>query len=606
MGASEQLALLAAASPKTAAIALPQLEVCPVRLFPAVDPSSPDLRSPDHYLWWLARTQWRDLVAGASYGVLWMGSLAALPLVLGEAVGSAEQRQPIGVLAWSGGILALGVLAALAGVMRHRRAVTNYLLAASRTQQLIIRCAARLGADLPRHVAAGEVASLSATDVDRIGSTFDVIGRFAGAIFTYLAVTAVLFWMAPAFGLVALIGGPLTLASLLACLGPLAQRQRAQREAIALASGQAVDVVGGLRVLRGLGGEAMFASRFAVAAARVRVAMYRTAQMAAVLTALEALVPGSFLVAVTWLGARMAEAGKADAGELVTVYAFAAFLLVPLSTFGEVAQRMSAGRVAARRVLSVLRRQRELADERVAESAPPAPSELATGVLEDTLTGARIEPGRLVAITSSDAESLTGLVERLGRYIDPSFGDQVTLGGRSLSDLPLELVRETILVVDRDATLLAGTVGDNLDPPAPGPGQPRPSLAQAVRAAEAQEIVAELAGGMSHVLPEKGRSVSGGQRQRLVLARALRVGAPILVLEEPTSAVDTFTESMVVKNLRELRSGLTTVVMTTSPLLMESADTVLVLDRKVVASGTHHQLLESEPLYRTLLERELV
>ena len=178
------------------------------------------------------------------------------------------------------------------------------------------------------------MASLSATDVDRIGSTFDVTGRFAGAIFTYLAVTAVLFVMAPAFGLVAIIGGPLTLGSLLACLGPLGRRQQAQREAIALASGQAVDVVAGLRVLRGLGGEAMFSSRFAIAAGRVRVAMNRTAQMAAVICAVEALVPGSFLVAVSWLGARMAEQGKAGAGELVTVYAFAAFLLVPLATFG--------------------------------------------------------------------------------------------------------------------------------------------------------------------------------------------------------------------------------------------------------------------------------
>lgn len=577
-----------------------------MRLVPAVDPGRPDLRSPDRFLWWLARAQWQNLLAGATYGVLWMGALAGLPLVLGAAVGAAAQRNPAGVLAWSAGILGLGVFAAVAGMMRHRRAVTNYLLAASRTQQLIIRCAARLGADLPRHVAAGEVASLSATDVDRIGSTFDVTGRFAGSVFTYLAVTAVLFVMAPAFGLVALIGGPLTLVSLLACLRPLARRQRAQREAIAVASGQAVDVVGGLRVLRGLGGEAMFASRFAVAAAQVRVAMNRTAQMAAVLNALEALVPGSFLVAVTWLGARMAEQGKAGAGELVTVYAFAAFLLVPLATFGEAAQSGSAGRVAAGRVLTVLRRERELRDHEPAFGAVrPTPAELAQGVLCDTLTGVAIAAGSLVAITSGDSDALTELADRLGRYVDPPAGSQVTLEGRSLADLPLELVRETILVVDRDSTLLAGSLTSNLDPQGTEPSGPRPGVREAVRAAHAHDIISGLAGGMSHVLPEKGRSVSGGQRQRLVLARALRAGAPILVLEEPTSAVDTYTESVVVENLRALRSGLTTVVMTTSPLLMESADTVLVLDGPVVASGTHHQLLEQEPLYRTLLEREL-
>ncbi|MGH7641600.1 MAG: ABC transporter transmembrane domain-containing protein [Candidatus Dormibacteria bacterium] len=577
-----------------------------MRLVPAVDPGLPDLRSSDHFLWWLARAQWQNLVAGATYGVLWMGSLAAIPVVLGEAVAAAASRHAVGVLAWSGGILALGTFAALTGVMRHRRAVTNYLLAASRTQQLIIRCATRLGASLPRHVAAGEVASLSATDVDRIGSTFDVTGRFAGAVFTYLAVTAVLFVMAPPFGLVAVVGGPLTLASLLACLGPLARRQRAQREATAVASGQAVDVVGGLRVLRGLGGEAMFASRFAIASGQVRDAMYRTAQMAAVLTALEALVPGSFLVAVTWLGARMAEEGKAGPGELVTVYAFAAFLLVPLATFGEAALSVSAGRVAARRVLTVLQRERDLTEVPATGVTPAIPADLARGILEDTTTGARIEPGKLVAVTSSDTEELTELAERLGRYTDPAPGEEVKLGGWSLGDLPLAVVRETILVVDRDAVLLAGTVRDNLDPAIPGPRPGRPSVAAAVRAAEAHEIVGGLVGGMNHLLPEKGRSVSGGQRQRLVLARALRVGAPILVLEEPTSSVDTFTESVVVENLRVLRGGLTTVVMTSSPLLMESADQVLVLDRRVVASGTHRQLLESEPRYRTLLERELI
>ncbi|MGC1184537.1 MAG: ABC transporter ATP-binding protein [Candidatus Dormiibacterota bacterium] len=577
-----------------------------MRLVPAADPGTPDLRSPDRFLWWLARAQMPNLIEGATYGVLWMGALAALPLILGEAVEAAAQRRPGEVLLWSGALLALGVFAALTGVMRHRRAVTNYLLAASRTQQLIIRCAARLGADLPRHVAAGEVASLSATDVDRIGSTFDVTGRFAGSIFTYLAVTVVLFVMSPAFGLVALIGGPLTLLSLLACLRPLARRQRQQREAIALASGQAVDVVGGLRVLRGLGGEAMFAARFALAAARVRDAMNRTAQMAAVLNALEALVPGGFLVAVTWIGARMAEQGRAGPGELVTVYAFAAFLLVPLATFGEAAQSGSAGRVAARRVLTVLQRERELRDHQPEFGAAlPTASELSQGVLHDELTGARIEPGRLVAITSSDSEALTELADRLGRYVDPPAGARVTLAGRSLDALPLDLVRETILVVDRDATLLAGPLSSNLDPKGAESAGTRPTVRSAIRAAHAEDIVAGLSGGMNHTLPEKGRSVSGGQRQRLVLARALRAGSPILVLEEPTSAVDTYTESLVVENLRAIRTGLTTVVMTTSPLLMEGADQVLVLDGEIVAAGSHHQLLDQEPLYRTLLEREL-
>ena len=573
----------------------------------AVDPGKPDLRSPDHFLWWLARAQRVNLITAACYGVLWMGCLAAIPIVLGDAVGAAAQRRAGEVLAWSGVILILGLCAAFFGIMRHRRAVTNYLRAATRTQQLIIRCAARLGGELARQVAAGEVASLSATDVDRIGFAFDMTGIFAGAAVTYVGVTAVMFVLAPAFGLVALVGGPLTLASLLACLRPLARRQQDQRAAISAASDQAVDVVVGLRALRGLGGEEMFASRFALAAGRVRTTMSRTAQMVAVLTALEALVPGGFLVAVTWIGARMAAQGKVGPGELVTVYAFAAFMLLPLSIFGQAAQSWSAGRVAAGRVLTVLERERSLVP--VGDPGAgrlPSVAELAGGTLEDSLSGARIQPGRLVAITSSDPDELTDLADRLGRYSDPPAGQSVTLGKWDLSALPLELVRETILVVDRESALLAGTVRDNLDPPAPASGASRPTLPRAVHAAEADEIISDLPEGLEQVLPERGRSVSGGQRQRLVMARALRTGAPILVLEEPTSAVDSQTEAMMAANLKELRSGQTTVVMTTSPMLMESADEVLVLQgRALVASGSHTQLLAGDPAYRSLLEREL-
>ncbi len=224
----------------------------------------------------------------------------------------------------------------------------------------------------------------------------------------------------------------------------------------------------------------------------------------------------------------------------------------------------------------------------------------------DSLSGARIEPGRLVAITSSDPDELTDLADRLGRYSDPPPGHSVTLGTWDLRALPLELVRESILVVDRESALLAGTVRDNLDPPTPSSREPRPTLADAVHAAEADEILSGLREGLEEVLPERGRSVSGGQRQRLVMARALRIGAPILVLEEPTSAVDSHTEAMMAAKLKDLRSGQTTVVMTTSPMLMETADEVLVLEgQAVVASGSHMQLLAGDSRYRSLLEREL-
>ncbi|MGH7698447.1 MAG: ABC transporter transmembrane domain-containing protein, partial [Candidatus Dormibacteria bacterium] len=235
-----------------------------MRALPAAEPGVPDLRSPRRFLLWVGRAQWPTLLGAALWGMAWMTSLASIPLLLGAGIEAAARRQPDLVLSWSAAILGAGVVAAIAGMMRHRRAVLNYLRAAACTQQLIIRQAARLGGDLPRQVAAGEVASLSATDVDRIGDVFDVFGRFAGSVLTYLAISGVLFWESPEFGLVALLGGPITLAALVIYLRPLGRRQTVQREATAVASGLAVDVVGGLRVLRGLGGESVFQGRFGV------------------------------------------------------------------------------------------------------------------------------------------------------------------------------------------------------------------------------------------------------------------------------------------------------------------------------------------------------
>ncbi|MGH7611855.1 MAG: ATP-binding cassette domain-containing protein, partial [Candidatus Dormibacteria bacterium] len=330
--------------------------------------------------------------------------------------------------------------------------------------------------------------------------------------------------------------------------------------------------------------------------------MAATAAMLAVLRALEVLVPGVFLVAVTWLGVGLAESHHFAAGQLVTVYAFAASLIVPLAIFGETAQQWSAGRVAAGRVISVLRLERDLPTlpEPVALEAP-----VAGLALFDSLSGLRVEPGRLTAVTGEDLAALSQLADRLGRYSDPPAGEEVLIGRQRLADLPLSLVRRAVVVVDREARLLAGRLSDGLDlPPAEGPGTRRPSLAACLRAADATEILSGLPGGLDYVIPERGRTLSGGQRQRLVLARALRTNPPVLVLDQPTSAVDTHTEASIVERLAQLRAGRTTVVVTSSPLMLERAERVVLIEGRVLAEGTHAELMAREPRYRAQLARE--
>ncbi|WP_158806466.1 ATP-binding cassette domain-containing protein, partial [Streptomyces sp. NRRL WC-3774] len=131
------------------------------------------------------------------------------------------------------------------------------------------------------------------------------------------------------------------------------------------------------------------------------------------------------------------------------------------------------------------------------------------------------------------------------------------------------------------------------------------SAAAAIHAAVADDIVQGLPDGLDSAMDAQARNLSGGQRQRIRLVRALLADPEILLAVEPTSALDAHTEALVTERLREARDGRTTAVTTTSPLVLDHADTVLYLvDGKLAASGTHQQLLTTEPGYRALVARD--
>jgi ABC-type multidrug transport system fused ATPase/permease subunit len=565
-----------------------------VRHLPLEHPGTADHRSPGRLLWWLALGQWQTLVGGMVFGIIWMSSQAVMPAVIGRAIDKGvAARDPDELLKWSLVLLFLGLVQAAAGIMRHRFAVTSWLIAAYRTVQLVTRQTVNLGGALPRKVSTGEVVAIGTSDLSHLGQVMDVSARFAGAIVSFLVVSVILLTTSVTLGLVVLLGVPLLMLLVGPLLSPLQERSARQRSLMGSLSNTASDIVGGLRVLRGIGGEQVFHDRYRRESQQTRRAGVEVARLQSVLEALQVFLPGVFVVVVVWLGARYAVAGTISPGELVAFYGYAAFLMIPLRTATEYAKKFIRARVSARRVCHVLALTPDVVEPTVVAPSPAVGSDL-----HDVRSGLHVRAGRLTAIVSEQPDESAALADRLGLCAaEPD--DDVRLGDVPLTLLHRAEVRRRIVVSDTAATLFSGRLADRLDVNGTG------DVDRALDTASAGDILEALPEGLETVVAERGRTFSGGQRQRLVLARALTGDPEILLLAEPTSAVDAHTEARIAARLRRHRTGRTTVVTTSSPLLLDAVDEVAFLrDGRVVATGRHGDLLADNPEYRRVVTRE--
>jgi ABC-type multidrug transport system fused ATPase/permease subunit len=565
-----------------------------VRDLPFADPGVPDTRSPVRFLLWIARNQWGVLLAGMTLGICWMVAQAAMPWAIGRGIELGVVHRDVGAtIRWSMVVLAIGVVQATAGVFRHRLAVANWLQSMFRTVQVVVRHTARTGPALSRKVTTGEVVSTVSSDADHIGSFFDILQRFVGSVVAYGVVAIVVLRTSMPLGLLVLVGVPLLVFGLAPLLRPLQARQRAQRDAAGRLTALGADTVAGLRVLRGIGGERVFLDRYREQSQQVRQAGVRVAGLQASLDAAQVLLPGIFVVLLTWLGARLVLTGRIDAGDLVAFYGYAFFLVIPLRTATMTVERGTRAIVGTRRILDVLAVPRDVSDDSSAIAAPPTGAALA-----DASSGLVIRPGLFTALVSADPAETTALADRLGRFVDD---DGVTLDGVSLVDLPLREVRRRIIVSETEPRLFTGTLRTGLDPYGRHDDS---ALLQAVHTASATDVLDALPDGLDGQVEERGRAFSGGQRQRITLARALLSDPEVLILVEPTSAVDAHTEARVAEQLGSARAGRTTVATTTSPLVLDRADIVVWLeDGRVAAEGTHHSLLADVPSYRDTVTR---
>ncbi|HYP90657.1 MAG TPA: ABC transporter ATP-binding protein, partial [Polyangiaceae bacterium] len=323
-------------------------------------------------------------------------------------------------------------------------------------------------------------------------------------------------------------------------------------------------------------------------------------------------------VLVIWAGGLDAVQGRLSLGQIV---AFANYLLstmTPLVMMTMLSNFWAAGFASLRRVEDVLNTAPEIVDAPSARPLPPSEraevslsdvsfsyrageASLGEPVLQNIVLTAKA--GQMVAILGATGVGKSTLVNLIPRFYDVTSG-ALRVQGEDVRELQQASLLDHIAIVPQEALLFSGTVRDNL---AFGkPSATDEEVEQAACAAQAHEFVARLPLGYGAPVSPRGANFSGGQRQRLCIARALLLRAPILILDDSTSAVDIETEGKIQDALRARQGHGTLFVVAQRISSVLRADRIVVLDQgRIVADGTHAELLASSAIYREIYESQL-
>ncbi|MCX5416178.1 ABC transporter ATP-binding protein [Streptomyces sp. NBC_00059] len=534
------------------------------------------------------------VVRGTVLMGLYQAGETAFPIALGLIVEHTMQDRSLGSLGLSIGALAVIIttvsLSWRFGMRVLQKANTTE---AHRWRVKVAACGLQpVARDVD--LKSGEVLTIATEDADQTADIVEVVPLLISSLVAVVVASAALGLADIRLGLLVIVGTVAILSVLSVMSRRIGSSTREQQARVARAGAKVADLITGLRPLHGFGGnQAAFlsyrkvsteAKQQAVTVARVNGVYAGTA------LALNAVLAAAVTLTAGWL----AYGGRINIGELVMAVGLAQFIMEPLKMFSEMPKYVMMARASAERMALVL--------AAPPLTAPGAESPAGDGELE--IDGVRygalrelkfqVRAGEFVAIAAYQPRAAADLASILAVNVPPgAYEGVVRVGGREITDLSIEALRAHMLVNPYDGEIFAGSLRTNIDPS----GTSR-ILPEAVEASLLTDVVALHREGLDHAVRDRGANLSGGQRQRLSLARALAADSGILVLRDPTTAVDAVTEQLIARNLAKLRRGRTTVVLTSSPALLDAADRVLVLDDGVItAEDTHRNLLATDESY---------
>ncbi len=578
-----------------------------------------------HFFWPLIRPQWPLLTVSGLALLADVGLRVLEPwpmkVIFDYVLVPARSDDPTPLAAWDPAVLLVIAVVAIV-VLTGLRALATYwntvslAIASSRVmtqvRNQLYRHLQRLSLGYHSQARSGDLIVRVSGDASRMQEVLITAALpLVSSLLTLVGMVVVMVWLDWRLALLSTVTFPLFWLAATRFSKRIRSASLQQRKQEGAVAATAAESLAAIKLVQALSLENAFAAVFAEQNRRSLNDVVETKRLAAHLERTVDVVIAVGTALVLWFGARLVIQDALSPGDVLVFLSYLKNAFKPVQNFAKYTGRLAKAAASGERILNVMETEPEVRDR---PNARPAPIFGGALRLEDlwfayepgqpVLKGLNlsVQPGQQVAVVGPSGSGKSTLMSLLLRLYDPTAG-RILIDGHDLRDYTLDSLRPQISVVLQESLLFAATIRENIAYGVAGVSQGE--IEAAARLANAHDFIAALPQGYDTPVGERGATLSGGQRQRIAIARAALRPSPMLILDEPTTGLDSANEQAVVAALRRLAQGRTTFLITHDLALATQADQVIYLEQgRMVEQGSHSELLAQNGPYATLFRMQ--